>query len=316
MVQHIGLGTASIGRPSYINIRQEENAPFSLEAFKAMAMTVLDEAYRQGVRYFDTAPGYGLAEKWLLEWLEKQDDHSIELATKWGYTYVANFDPDAAVHEVKEHSLSKLNEQWEQSQCLLPYLTTYQIHSATLETGVLRNNKVLNRLAELRDKHDLRIGLTASGESQCAILEEALSIEMGGRDLFEVYQVTYNILDQSVGLLAKQLAERGKRFIIKEALANGRLFPNKDYPHYQELYRILRGLAGKYQVGIDAIALRFCVDSLTPYQVLSGAAIPAHLSDNLQAEHFELEASELAILKNFGISTTAYWSERKKLGWN
>lgn len=316
MIEQIGLGTASIGRPSYINIRQEETAPFSLEAFKAKAMTVLDEAYRQGVRYFDTAPGYGLAEKWLIEWLENQDDHTIELATKWGYTYVANFDPDAAVHEVKEHSLRKLNEQWEQSLHLLPYLTTYQIHSATLETGVLRNSEILNRLAELRDRYDLRIGLTASGENQCAILEEAMSIEMGGRALFEVYQVTYNILDQSVGALAKQLSEQGKRLIIKEALANGRLFPNPNFPHYQQLYHALSGLAEKYQVGIDAVALRFCVDAVAPYQVLSGAAISAHLNDNLKAENFELEPSELAILKGFGISTRAYWNERKKLGWN
>lgn len=316
MVQHIGLGTASIGRPSYINIRQEEIAPFSLEAFKAKAMTVLDEAYRQGVRYFDTAPGYGLAEKWLIEWLGKQEDDSIELATKWGYTYVANFDPDAAVHEVKEHSLSKLNEQWEQSQHLLPYLTTYQIHSATLETGVLRNTEILNRLADLRDQHDLRIGLTASGENQYAILEEALSIEIGGRDLFDVYQVTYNILDQSIGPLAQQLSAQGKRFIIKEALANGRLFPNKDYPHYQELYRTVHELAEKYQVGIDAVALRFCIDSLTPYQVLSGAAIPAHLTDNLQAENFQLESNELATLRSFVLPPKTYWNERKKLGWN
>ena len=66
---------------------------------------------------------------------------SIEIATKWGYTYTANFDANATVHEVKEHSLSKLNEQWNFSKQLLPYLKVYQIHSATLETGVLENKK-------------------------------------------------------------------------------------------------------------------------------------------------------------------------------
>jgi aryl-alcohol dehydrogenase-like predicted oxidoreductase len=287
-----------------------------LEAFKAKAMTVLDEAYGQGVRYFDTAPGYGLAEKWLIEWLGNQNDHTIELATKWGYTYVANFDPAAAVHEVKEHSLRKLNEQWEQSQHLLPYLTTYQIHSATLETGVLRNTEILNRLADLRDQHDLRIGLTASGENQCAILEEALSIEIGGRALFEAYQVTYNILDQSVGALAKQLSGQGKRLIIKEALANGRLFPNPGFPHYQQLYDVLSGLAEKYQVGIDAVALRFCVDALAPDKVLSGAAVPEHLTANLKVQSFGLTASELATLTAFVIPAKVYWHERKTLNWN
>lgn len=316
MIQHIGLGTASIGRPSYINIRQEDTAPFSLEAFRAQAMIVLDEAYHQGVHYFDTAPGYGWAEKWLVEWLEDKDDPTIELATKWGYTYVANFDPSAPVHEIKEHSLDKLTEQWEQSQHLLPYLTTYQIHSATLETAVLRNEEILKRLADLRDKYDLRIGLTASGENQCAILEEALSIEIGGRDLFEVYQITYNILDQSVGLLAKQLSEQGKRIIIKEALANGRLFPNKNFPHYQELYGVLELLAEKYEVGIDAVALRFCIDVLAPFRILSGAAIPAHLTDNLKAETFVLTASELDTLKAFILPAKEYWQERKTLSWN
>ncbi len=68
-------------------------------------MRVLDTAYKAGIRHFDTAAGYGLAEDLLIEWLELKNDSSITVSTKWGYTYVANFNPDAKEHEVKEHSL-------------------------------------------------------------------------------------------------------------------------------------------------------------------------------------------------------------------
>ena len=139
----IGLGTAALGRPQYINIRQEKSKNFSLHTFRQQGRNTLNRAYHQGIRYFDTAPGYGMAEQLLLDWVKEKGDDSIEVATKWGYTYVANFNADATQHEVKEHSLSKLNEQWKQSGQLLPYLSTYQIHSATFETGVLENRSVL-----------------------------------------------------------------------------------------------------------------------------------------------------------------------------
>ncbi len=50
-----------------------------------------------------------------------------------GYTYIANFDFNATIHEDKNHSLEKLNQQWEKSKQLLPNLKLYQIHSVTQE---------------------------------------------------------------------------------------------------------------------------------------------------------------------------------------
>ena len=146
----LGLGTAALGRPQYINIRKENCDNSDLNHFRKHSFTVLEDAYQSGIRYFDTAPGYGLAEELLLEWLQTKNDASIKIATKWGYTYTANFDINATVHEIKEHSLFKLNEQWNFSKKLLPYLKVYQIHSATLETGVLENKEVLTKLAYLK----------------------------------------------------------------------------------------------------------------------------------------------------------------------
>ena len=312
----IGLGTAAIGRPQYINLRQEAATIISLADFRSRGKAVLEEAYLQGIRYFDTAPGYGLAEELLIEWVKEKKDPTIEVATKWGYTYVANFDPNATQHEVKEHSWQKLNEQWEQSQKLLPYCSTYQIHSATFETGVLENEAVLQRLAELKANHSLFIGITTSGANQTAVVKKALEVEVDGVVLFDVFQVTYNVLDQSLATITKDLLAQNKRIIIKEALANGRLFPNANYPHYSHFYESMQGLSKKYGVGIDAIALRFCVDSLQPFMVLSGAANQQHILENLKANDFQLEADDLAELKTFAVHPETYWAERKKLGWN
>ncbi|MBT8221285.1 MAG: aldo/keto reductase [Bacteroidia bacterium] len=314
MQSKIGFGTAAIGRPQYINIRKEGSTDFELETFRQDGMKMLDEAYHLGIRYFDTAPGYGLAERLLIDW--SKTHHDIEIATKWGYTYVADFNTNARVHEVKEHSLAKLNEQWNQSKLLLPGLTTYQIHSATFESGVLENDVVLNRMAAMKAEHRLRIGLTTTGANQLEVLKQALEVAVNGELLFDAFQVTYNIFDQSIAAVASLFEDQDRRLIIKEALANGRTFPNERYPQYASAYEQLQHLANAYQVGLDAIALRFCMDSIPAFKVLSGATIPQHLSDNLKAEHIELSQADIQILKELAISPEAYWSERKQLVWN
>lgn len=313
--KQIGLGTAAIGRPQYINIRQENPAPFSLDDFIQKAEAVLDEAYINGIRYYDTAPGYGIAEQILINWVKKQHDPEIEVATKWGYTYTANFDPNATVHEVKEHSLRKLNEQWEQSKRLVPNLSTYQIHSATLDTGVLENTDIHERLYELKTENSLLMGITTSGTNQIEIIRKALDVEIEGAPLFDTFQITYNMLDQSLATIADQLLAQGKRLIIKEALANGRILSPVQFPHYQTLYQSLREIAEKYNVGIDAVALRFCIDTLHPFTVLSGVSNPEHISLNLKAFNFTLDEDEITQLKSFQISPETYWTERKNLDW-
>ena len=313
-LSNLGFGTAAIGRPMYINIRSQKSTPFDLHKFKVDSTQILENAYQSGIRYFDTAPGYGISEDLLIEWLKSKDDPRIEIATKWGYEYVANFQMDAKEHEVKEHSLEMLNKQWKSSKKLLPHLTTLQIHSATFETGVLENQAVLNRLAELKAKHGLRIGVTTTGDNQVEVLKKALAVEVEGLRLFDVFQVTYNVLDQSIGELKELL--KGKRVIVKEALANARVFRNNDYPLYTNLYDSMESLANKYKVGVDAIALRFCMQTLDCFQVLSGANEVLQVEQNLKAESFSLNEEEIQMLKNLQIAPRAYWAERKQLTWN
>ncbi|UXX78442.1 aldo/keto reductase [Reichenbachiella carrageenanivorans] len=309
----IGLGTAAIGRPQYINIKPSPTTSFELEAFRQAGLHTLDEAYAAGIRYFDTAPGYGMAEQLLIDWLERQEDLEIEIATKWGYEYVANFDPNAEIHELKNHSLAQLEKQWKSSKALSPRLTTLQIHSATFDTGVLDDESVLQRLAELKVEHQLVIGLSCTGDNQVDVLKYALDIQVEDQQLFDVYQVTYNILDQSLASIISELED--KRVVIKEGLANGRLFRNENYSNYHRLYDRLEQMAEQYDVGIDAVALRFCLDTVDPFMVLSGAANAKQLRENLKANTFQLTQDEIAELKVFSQSPKAYWAERKQLSW-
>ena len=312
----LGLGTAALGRPQYINVRLKNGEKSDLEAFKKNSFSVLETAYNKGIRYFDTAPGYGLAEALVLEWLQTKNDASIQIATKWGYTYTANFDENAIVHEVKEHSLAKLNAQWNFSKQLLPYLKVYQIHSATIETGVLENSKVLERLASLKKEHNLKIGLTTTGTNQAEVIKKALNITVDGASLFDLFQVTYNFLDQSLKEVSGELIRQKKHIVIKEALANGRVFRNESYPHYHEMFTTLERLSKKHKVGVDAISLKYCEQTIPNSLVLSGAGTAKQLKENLKLHNFTLSTDDIELLNSFKTTPEFYWTERKKLQWN
>ncbi|MFT4611760.1 MAG: aryl-alcohol dehydrogenase-like predicted oxidoreductase [Glaciecola sp.] len=307
----IGLGLAALGRPEYINIRQNSNIDKSKTAFKTNAFEVMDCAYKNGVRYFDTAPSYGLGEQFLLDWTKSRQHKDIILSTKWGYTYVANWELGfEGKHEVKEHSASKLNEQWEASKELLPQLKIYQVHSATLESGILKDASIHERLFQIKKEYGLQIGITTSGSNQSKVLNSAKDIAVNNELLFDSYQVTYNVFEQSTFDTLQELKAKGKTIIIKEALANGRVFTN------EHAKKQLEALSKTYNVGPDAIALKFVIDTLQPTMVLSGASNPTHLAQNLKALDFELPQEDLELLKSLKIDSKTYWDERSDLAWN
>ena len=127
----------------------------------------------------------------------------------------------AASHQ--KHTLPVLRRQLAESQERLGcYLDLYQIHSATLDSGVLERSDVLDELARVRDA-GLRIGLSLSGPGQATTLAKALAVERDGQLLFGCVQATWNVLEPSAGAALLQAHELGLGVIVKEALANGRL---------------------------------------------------------------------------------------------
>ncbi|GAB5564164.1 MAG: aldo/keto reductase [Winogradskyella sp.] len=313
----IGLGMAALGRPDYINLRTHKNIDKSIKAFRSNAFQVIDKAYALGIRDFDVAPSYGLGEEFLLDWHKTKQFKDVAFSTKFGYTYMADWEIGFnGKHEVKEHSLSKLNEQWDISRAFLPHLNIYQIHSATLESGVLTNNAVLGRLYQLKKEYGLKIGLSSSGTAQESIIKTAQEITFEGEDLFDSFQVTYNIFEQSTYNILKALIHNHKTVIIKEALANGRLLHQSSLKTYIPAYDYLQQLEKKYNVGYDAIAIRFIIDHLKPTIVLSGASNIEQLEQNYKALNFKLTDLEVKQLETFMVSKEFYWQERSNLEWN
>lgn len=313
----IGLGLAALGRPEYINIRTIDAIDKSESAFKKNAFSVLDEAYKLGVRYFDTAPSYGKGEAFLRTWSEARQHTDVVFGTKWGYTYVANWELGyTGKHEVKEHSLTKLLEQWKVSEDMLPKLKYYQVHSATFESGVLENQQVLDQLYAIKKETGMQIGISTSGANQSDVIAAALDVQINGEALLDCFQVTYNVFEQNTFGVLKEVMKQGKTVIIKEALANGRVFQNKKFEHYDKAYKLLTKLSKKYQVGLDAIALRFIMDNLKPTYVLSGASNSNQLTQNLKAMDIDLSPADIDALKLLNTTSKHYWDERVLLNWN
>jgi aryl-alcohol dehydrogenase-like predicted oxidoreductase len=87
-VSRIGLGMASLGRPGYINLKHEEDlaGEYGEAAMEQKAHLVLDSAWDAGIRYFDVARSYGLAEKFLGQWLTSRSvsPPTVTVGSKWG----------------------------------------------------------------------------------------------------------------------------------------------------------------------------------------------------------------------------------------
>ncbi|MDX1662509.1 MAG: aldo/keto reductase [Candidatus Promineifilaceae bacterium] len=319
-VSAIGLGLAALGRPGYINLGHavDLDERYALSAMEARTHAVLDAAWSAGVRYFDAARSYGRAESFLASWLHAREipPEQVTVGSKWGYIYTAGWQVDADVHEVKEHSLALLRRQHGESVARLgPHLDLYQIHSATLSSGVLENDPVLNQLARLRSA-GLRIGLSLSGERQADTLYRALEIRRDGRLLFDSVQATWNLLERSAGDALREASAAGMGVIVKEALANGRLTPRNDIPAFASQMALLQRLAEAHNTTVDALALAAVLAQPWADVVLSGAATVQHLQANLGAERLHLGGRTFAELDALIEAPAAYWQTRSNLPWN
>jgi aryl-alcohol dehydrogenase-like predicted oxidoreductase len=319
-VTRIGLGLAALGRPGYINLGHatDLHANYDPAAMEAHCHMVLDAAWQLGVRYFDAARSYGQAEAFLGRWLaaRRVAPESVTVGSKWGYTYTAGWKVAADKHEVKEHSLPVLLRQVAESRDLLgPYLKLYQIHSATLDSGVLENRDVLAELGRLRDA-DLRIGLTLSGANQAEVLRQAMKVEVGDRRLFDCVQATWNLLEPSAGPALQAAHEAGMGVIVKEAFANGRLTARNVDPAFAEKRRLLEEASVQQQTTMDALAMAAVLAQPWCDVVLSGAGTAAQLQSNAGAINVPWSQAVADKLRALAEDPKDYWATRNGLRWN
>lgn len=316
----MGLGLAALGRPGYINLNHRADMPAerSEAAMRSHCQQMLDHAWARGIRYFDAARSYGLAEDFLGDWLAQREMAvgQCTIGSKWGYTYTADWQIKAEKHEVKEHSLAVLQRQWQQSQDHLDaHLALYQIHSATADSGVLENDAVIDELARLRDA-GVAIGLTTSGPDQASMIDQALAVERDGVGVFSAVQATFNLLETSAGDALQRAHQAGMQVLIKEGVANGRLTMRNNLACDHELIATLAELGEDHEVGLDGLALGYILHQPWVDVVLSGAGTPEQIDQNLSALDVHYSEQELADLQAFAQPPQAYWQARAELSWN
>lgn len=272
---------------------------------------MLDGAYAAGVRYIDAARSYGLAERFLASWLETRDLSSspVAIGSKWGYEYTGEWALNAAAHEQKNLSIDMLRRQLPESRSLLGrHLGLYQIHSATLESGVLEDRRVLDELARLRAE-GLAVGLTVSGPRQAETIRRALDVDIGGENPFQCVQATWNLLETSAGPALAAAHAQGWGVIVKEAVANGRLTDQ----HADETSAPLVRHAAALGTTLDALSIAAVLSQSWVDVVLSGAVSPEQLRSHVSALSVRVDAGawpDVAELPD------EYWKRRSTLSWH
>lgn len=315
-VSRLGLGLAALGRPGYINLGHADDlaGQYDVHAMQARAFRVLDAAFASGVRYFDAARSYGLAEDFLSAWLRQRQltRADVTVGSKWGYTYTAEWRTQAPQHEVKDHSLANFERQWPQTRERLgAWLGVYMVHSVTPDSPVLADPATLERLGALR-REGVTVGLSLSGTRQSETLARALRARARGEAVFSVVQATWNLLEPSAGTALAEAHADGWGVIVKEAVANGRLTPRGE----EARHPAMRAACERYGVTPDVIALAGVLAQPWADVVLSGATTEAQLASNAEALRTELDEDTLAALARLRMEPETYWASRSRLAWN
>jgi aryl-alcohol dehydrogenase-like predicted oxidoreductase len=297
----LGLGLAALGRPEYLTLDHGDSlgADRSVDGLRRRCEEVCDAAWAGGIRWFDAARSYGLAETFLSGWLTRRGIHGadVTVSSKWGYTYTAGWQPHPEVQEVKDHSAGALGRQWPQTEALLgPWLRLYAVHSATLESGILDDAAALRDLAAL----PVPIGLSLSGPRQADTLRRALEVRVDGRPVFSAVQATWNLMEPSAGAALAEAKAAGWTVIVKEAVANG-------------LLAVPGPATGRLGERPDIAALAAALAQPWADVVLSGAVTAAQLRSNLDALTAEAPAPDR--YASLAVDPPAYWSARSALPW-
>lgn len=306
-VSRMGIGLAALGRPAYITSGRDAQLgeDRGVEAMRARSFAVLDAAYAGGVRYLDAARSYGLAEDFLGAWLRERTRPVGDPAvgSKWGYRYVAGWRMDAEEHEVKDLSVDHLRRQLtETRERLGDHLRLYQVHSATVESGVLEDAAVLRDLDALR-REGVAIGVSVTGPQQAATIDRAAAT-----GAFDTVQATWNLYERAAGEALGRAHAAGMAVLVKEGVANGRLAGDA-------APAALQAAAAERGTTPDAVALAVALAQPWAGVVLSGAVTTETLESNLQALDVEVDDALAARLAGLTEPAEAYWSARSGLPW-
>jgi aryl-alcohol dehydrogenase-like predicted oxidoreductase len=203
------LGTIGIGKPwGFAN----PEVPGEREA-----LTLLERAYSLGVRYYDTAPSYGVSEERLgrfLRALTPAERKSVRIATKFGEHW------DAARGEpFVDHSRQALERSLDGSVARLGRIDFLQLHKTTLD--VLQSSDLARAW-----EYAATLGITAIGASVSDLDSAALAI---AGPAYRILQFPYNAIQRTFGAILDRAAERGMAIAVNRPFGMGRmLYENRE----------------------------------------------------------------------------------------
>jgi aryl-alcohol dehydrogenase-like predicted oxidoreductase len=322
MAARLGLGLAALGRPGYVTLNHARDlgGRYDPSTMELRTHDVLDAAFDAGIRYFDAARSYGRAEDFLASWLERReiDPGEVLVASKWGYTYTADWSTNAAQHEVKDHSLAAFTRQLAESVDRLGrHLSLYQIHSVTAESRTLEDDALIDAIALLRDR-GIRAGLTVSGAGQDIAIRRSLEVRRDGERVFDSVQATWNLLERGAERALEDAHAAGMKVVVKEALANGRLTHGnrQEGGVFSQLVARIRELAESRRTTIETLALAGALARRWADVVLTGAATVAQITSNVAAFEVAYDAELEEELRSVSLTSTEYWRARSSFKWN
>jgi D-threo-aldose 1-dehydrogenase len=295
-----------------------------------IAAATVAQAIAGGIRYFDTAPlyGLGLSERRLGLYLRPVPRDEVVLSTKIGRTLVPAAQRDAGsifvdpppFTDVFDFSYDGVMRQFEDSVQRLGMdridaLVIHDIglwhmkeqevvdrHFVALETGGLR------ALVELR--HAGRIGAIGAGANELTVCDRFIAL---GEVDFILLALRYTLLDQSAncGFLDRARA-RDVGIVVGAPFQSGILAtgvgPNSHYnygstpPEIVETVRQLEKLCQDFGVPLKAAALQFPTRHPAVVSVLAGMGSPTEVIDDIAMASLSIPNSFWEALTERGLT--------------
>jgi len=239
-----GLGLIGIGKPW--GFANAEVPP------ERQARELLERAFALGIRYFDTAPSYGISDQRLASFLRSlpgADRATLRIATKFGEHWNA-----AASEPFVDHSYDALARSLDGSFQRLGRIDILQLHKTT--PAVLRSDDLARAWEYARGCGIGALGASVSDleSAEIAIADPALT----------VLQFPYNVAQQTFEPVLEKAASRGMHIAINRPFGMGKLLYESCPVSKPDAF---------------AYILR------KPFRgaILSGTKSPAHLEENYAA---------------------------------
>jgi aryl-alcohol dehydrogenase-like predicted oxidoreductase len=239
-----GLGLIGIGKPwGFANPEVPD---------ERQALALLERAFALGVRYFDTAPSYGVSEERLgrfLATLIPGERFQVRIATKFGEHWDA-----ARAEPFVDHSLDALKRSLDGSIARLGRIDFLQLHKTTPQA--LASNDLARAW-----EYAATLGITAVGASVSD--RESAELAIAG-PAYQILQFPYNAVQRTFADILDRAAARSMKIAVNRPFGMGRmLYENRELS--------------------KADAFGFILEK--PFQgvVLSGTKSPVHLEENWHA---------------------------------